>query len=222
MKQSLGTEIKFFDTKARIIGVMKDFHYTSFHQKVEPAALLWVDWNLQINVRISNRNVSQSIQYIKNVWSKLSPETPFEFEFLDQTYDKLYKSDEQFNSIIDGFSVIAIILACMGLFGLISQNTERRIKEIGVRKILGASVNSIVFIIIRDLLKWVVLANIIAFPLAWFIMNKWLQNYAYHTDLSWWMFLLAGGIALVIALATVSFQAIKAATINPVESLRYE
>jgi len=222
MKKPLGTEIEFFNKKLRIIGVIKDFHYTSFHKKVEPAALVWIDWNLLINVRINKRNLSQSIQYIRNIWNQISPGTPFEFEFLDQTYNKLYKSDEQFNIIINSFSVIAIILACMGLFGLISQNIDRRIKEIGVRKILGATVNSIVFIMIRDLLKWVLLANFIAFPLAWFFMNRWLQNFAYHTEMHLWMFILSGGIALFIAFVTVSFHAIKAATADPVKSLRYE
>ncbi len=222
LKPALGAEIDFLNVKARIIGVMKDFHYTSFHQKVEPAALFWADWNSEINIHMTNKNVSKTIQYVKNAWDELSPETSFEFEFLDKTYDKLYKSDERFQSIINSFSIVAIILACMGLFGLISQNTNRRAKEIGVRKILGASINSIVFTLTNDLLKWVAISNIIAWPLAWFIMNRWLQNFAYHTEMNWWMFVLSGGIALLIALATVSFQAIKAAMANPVESLRNE
>ena len=179
---------------------MKNFHYTSFHQKVEPAALFWVDWNSEINIHMTNKNVSKTIQYVKNTWDELSPETPFEFEFLDKTYDQLYKSDERFQSIINSFSILAIILACMGLFGLISQNTNRRTKEIGVRKILGASINSIVFTLTNELLKWVAIANIIAWPLAWFIMNRWLQNFAYHTEMNWWMFVLSGGIALLIAI----------------------
>jgi putative ABC transport system permease protein len=218
----LDAQIKCFDHKLSVIGVMKDFHYTSFHQKVAPVALLWVDWNRQINIRISNKDVSQTIQYVGNVWNEISPDTPFEFKFLDQTYDKLYKSDEQFSSIIDSFSVVAIILACMGLFGLISHNMNRRIKEIGIRKILGATVNSIVFIMIRDLLKWVVLANVVAWPLAWFIMNKWLQNFAYRIEISLWIFVLSGGIALILAMATVSLQAIKAAVADPIKSIRYE
>jgi len=221
LKPALGAELDL-NGKARIIGVMKDFHYTSFHQKVEPAALFWVDWNSEINIHMTNKNVPKTIQYVKNTWDELSPETPFEFEFLDKTYDQLYKSDQRFQSIINGFSILAIILACMGLFGLISQNTNRRTKEIGVRKILGASINSIVFTLTNELLKSVVIANIIAWPLAWFIMNRWLQNFAYHTEMSWWIFVLSGGIALIIALATISLQAIKAATANPVNSLKNE
>jgi putative ABC transport system permease protein len=222
LKQTLGAEIEFLGMKPRIIGVMKDFHYNSLHQKVEPAALVYVDWNAEINIRMNDRNISQTIQYIKDTWNELSPETPFEFEFLDNTYDNLYKSDEQFQSIISSFSIVAIIIACLGLFGLVSHSVDRRIKEIGVRKILGASVDSIVFTLISEFLKWVALANIIAWPLALFLMNKWLQDFAYRIDLTIWPFLLAGLSALVIALLTVSYQAIKAATANPIEALRYE
>jgi putative ABC transport system permease protein len=222
LKQALGTEINFIQWKFRIIGVMKDFHYNSFHQKVEPCALINLNWNSQINIRINNQDISETIQYIKNTWNEFSPDTPFEFEFLDKTYDKLYKSDEQFQNIINSFSVVAIIIACLGLLGLISQNTESRTKEIGVRKILGATVNSIVFILTRDLLKWVVLANVVAWPVAYFFMNKWLEDFAYRIEINWWMFVLSGVIALVIAIATISFQAIKAATANPIEVLKYE
>jgi putative ABC transport system permease protein len=222
LKQPLGAEINFIGMKPRIIGVMKDFHYNSFHQKVEPAALVYVDWNMEINIRINNRNMAQTIQFVRDTWNKLSPETPFEFEFLDHTYSALYTSEEQFQSIINSFSIIAIFIACLGLFGLVSHSVERRIKEIGVRKILGASIDSIVFALIREYLKWVAFANIIAWPVAYYFMNKWLQDFAYRIDMSWWVFILSGGIALVIALATVSFHAIKAAVANPVESLRYE
>ena len=222
LKQPLGSEINFFTIKPKIIGVMKDFNYNSFHQKVEPAALLDIDWNMEINVRISNRDIPGTIQYIKNIWNKFSPDMPFEFKFLDQTYGALYISEEQFQSIISSFSIIAIIIACLGLFGLISYSINRRLKEISIRKILGASVDSIVLKLTGELLKWVVLANLLAWPLAWFLMNKWLQNFAYHTSMSWWIFILSGGIALLIAMLTVSYQAIRAATANPIETLRYE
>jgi len=218
----LGTELEFVSNKVKIIGVMKDFHYNSLHQKIGPAAFVYANWNAEINVRINNRNISNTINIIRNTWNEFSPEIPFEYEFLDKTYDKLYKSDEQFQSIINCFSVVAIFIACLGLLGLVSLSVDRRTKEIGVRKILGASVNSIIFTLTGEFLKWIALANIIAWPLAWYAMNKWLENFAYHTEMSWWMFILAGGISLVIAMGTVSFLAIKAATVNPVESLRYE
>ncbi|HVO74063.1 MAG TPA: FtsX-like permease family protein, partial [Ignavibacteriaceae bacterium] len=222
LKETLGNEINFIDRKFKIIGVMKDFHYSSFHKKVEPSALFNLDWNSQINIRISSRNIHGAIQHAKKAWEEFSPDFPFEYEFLDKTYDKLYKSDEQFQDIINSFSAIAIFIACLGLLGLVSISVDRRIKEIGIRKIIGASVDSIVFTLLSEFLKWIALANIIAWPVAYYFMNKWLQNYAYHTELSWWMFPLAGGIALLIAAAAVSFQAFKAATANPVESLRYE
>jgi putative ABC transport system permease protein len=222
LKQPLGVKINFLGMKPRVIGVMKDFHYNSFHQKVEPAALLYADWNARINVKLNNLNMTRTIQYVRDIWNDLSPETPFEFEFLDQTYGELYKSEERFQSIINSFSAVAIIIACLGLFGLVSQNTDRRMKEIGVRKILGATMNSIVFMLTGEFAKLVLLANVIAWPLAWYSMHEWLQNFAYHTDMSWWIFILAGFMTLVIALATVSIQAVKAATANPIESLRYE
>ena len=222
LKQPLGTMLDFSNGKVMIIGVMKDFNYNSLHQKIEPAALIYADWNKEINVRIKNHNISGTIQYIKNTWNKMSPDVPFEYEFLDETYDKHYKSDEQFQSIINCFAGVAIIIACLGLLGLVSQSVNRRIKEIGIRKILGASVKSIVFKLSSEYLKWIILANIIAWPLAWYVINSWMENFAYRIDISWWVFVLSGGIALAIALATVSFQAIKAAVANPVESLRYE
>jgi putative ABC transport system permease protein len=222
LKNALETELEFFSNKVKIIGVMKDFHYNSLHKKIGPAALIYANWNAEINIKIRNYNISHTIQYIKNTWSEFSPDFPFELEFLDNTYDKLYKSDIQFENIINSFSLIAIFIACLGLLGLASLSVERRIKEIGIRKILGASVNSILFTITGEFLKWITLANIIAWPLAWFAMNKWLQDFAYHTELRWWMFVTAGGASLLVALFTVSFQAIKAAAANPVESLRYE
>jgi putative ABC transport system permease protein len=222
LKQPLGAVIDFIDWKVSIIGVMKDFNYTSLHQKIKPTAIIYADWNGEVNIQISSHNISRTIQYIRDTWYKFSPDNPFEYEFLDETYGKLYKSDEQFQSIINCFSVIAIIIACLGLLGLVSINIDRRIKEIGIRKILGASINSIVYTITGEYLKWIALANIIAWPIAYYFMNKWLQNFAYHTEISWWVFVLAGGIALLIALATVSFQAIKAAAANPIESLRNE
>jgi putative ABC transport system permease protein len=222
LKNALETELEFFSNKVKIIGIMKDFHYNSLHKKIGPAALIYANWNAEINIKISSHNISRTIQYIKNTWSEFSPDFPFEFEFLDKTYDKLYKSDVQFENIINSFSVIAIFIACLGLLGLVSLSVERRIKEIGIRKILGATVNSILFTITGEFLKWITLANIVAWPLAWFAMNKWLQDFAYHTELRWWMFIIAGGISFLIGLATVSFQAVKAATSNPVKSLRYE
>ncbi len=222
LKPALGAEVDFLGRKQRVIGVMKDFHYTSFHQKVEPAAFVWLDWNSNVNVRISGNRTSGTIQYIGDVWNELSPGTPFEYEFLDKSYDKLYKSEERFQVLIDSFTAVAMMIACMGLFGLISHSIDRRLKEIGVRKVLGATVGSIVFMLTRDLLRWVVLANIFAWPIAWYVINRWLQDFAYRVSVTVWPFLSAGVLTLAIAFLTLSILAVKAATANPVDALRCE
>jgi putative ABC transport system permease protein len=153
---------------------------------------------------------------------KFNPDFPFEFHFLDDDYDQLYWAQQQMDQIIRYFSFLAIFISGIGLFGLASFTAEQRTKEIGVRKILGASVSGIIILLIREFTKWVFLANLIAWPIAYFAMNKWLQNFAYRIDLTVWPFLLAGFLALVIALLIVSWQAVRAATANPVEALRYE
>jgi putative ABC transport system permease protein len=159
---------------------------------------------------------------LEQFWKKLDPDTPFEYYFVDAIYDQLYKTEERMSKIFLWFTTIAILLSCLGLFGLASFTAERKTKEIGIRKTLGASVSNIVFMLSKNFLQWVIMANLIAWPVAYYFINKWLEDFAYRIDLSWWFFVLAGGIALVIALLTVSFQAIKAATANPVKSLRYE
>jgi putative ABC transport system permease protein len=225
LENPIGTEIEFLDFlnfKPKIIGVIKDFHNSSFHQKIEPSALWYADWNACINIKISDQNKAQTISYIKNIWDELTPQVPFEYEFLDETYDKLYKAEEELKQIVSSFSLISIIITCFGLFGLISYNAVQRTKEIGIRKTLGASVADLAYLLARDYLKWIIIAVIIAFPVAYFVVDKWLQNFAYRIDISLWVFIFSGVIALLVALITVSYHVIKAATVNPAESLRYE
>ena len=207
----------------KIIGVIKDFNFTSLHSQISPL-IIYCDPNeiKQLLVRIKPGDVSQTIKSLETEWNKIAPEFPFDYGFLDEQINKQYKSDIRVGNVINTFSLLALFIACLGMFGLASFTAEQRTKEVGIRKILGASVDSIVFTLIGDFLKWIVLANVIAWPIAWYVINKWLQNFAYRIDISWWMFLLAGGVALLIAILTVSFQAIKAATANPVKSLRYE
>ncbi|UCE42380.1 MAG: hypothetical protein JSV17_05300, partial [Candidatus Aminicenantes bacterium] len=159
---------------------------------------------------------------IEKVWKKHSDGYPFEYYFLDEAYDNLYKSELRLNTFFRLFTLIAIFISSLGLFGLASFTAERRTKEIGIRKVLGASIPSIVFYISKGFTKWVLLANIIAWPVAYSFMNKWLQNFAYRIDLNVWIFILSGLAIFCIALLTVSYQSIKAATANPVDSLRYE
>ncbi len=209
--------------QGKVIGVVKDFHFKSLHHTIEPALFSHRESNRYcVAVKIKPDNVSESIAYIEKTWHQFNPEWPFSYSFIDEAFDRLYRAEQRMIKIAGYSAILAILIAALGLFGLTSFTTERRIKEIGIRKVLGASVHSILYMLTKDFTKWVLLANIFAWPIAWYAMNKWLQNFAYHVSLSWWIFVLAGGMALVIALLTVSYQVIRAATANPVESLRYE
>ncbi len=210
-----------------IIGVIKDYHYESLHQEIRPQALFlsggyYKNDESYISVRLNTANISGTMGYIKNAWKNFASNKPYEYSFLDEDYDRLYINENQTRKLFSIFSILAIFIACLGLFGLASFIADRKTKEIGIRKVLGASVPGIVKILNTSFVKWVLTANLIAWPVAWYGMNRWLQNFAYHIDLSWWMFLLAAVLALFIALVTVSFQTIKAALKNPIDSLRYE
>jgi putative ABC transport system permease protein len=220
---ALGFELDIYNSKALVIGVVKDYHNESFQNKISPQVLWYVPgWNSSLSIRINGNNVSETIQYIKNQWNELSPDIPFEFQFLDEKYDALYKEEDKFNLLIGYFSIIAILIACLGLFGLVSFSTERRNKEIGIRKINGAKISEILVLLNRDFVIRVTIAFIIAVPIAWYAMYKWLQSFAYKTEISWWIFALAGIISLAVALLTVSWQSWRAATRNPVDALKYE
>jgi putative ABC transport system permease protein len=222
LTQPIGTELEMFGYKVFIIGVMKDFHASSFHQKIPPSALWVASWGGTINFRIAGKNKDKSIEYIKKTWDEFSPDIPFEYHFLDDQYDSLYKSEERFNLLIGYFSILAIFIACLGLFGLVSFSIEQRMKEIGIRKVNGANAMEIVILLNKNFIFWVIVAFIVACPVALYAMNKWLQNYSYRTEISSWIFILAGIIALIIVFCTVSLQSWKTATKNPVESLRHE
>ena len=217
------TKIHIFDRKARIIGVVKDFHYESFHKPIEPLALYYFPWSYgALNIQINGNNKQAALVKIEKVWNELSPGFPFEYHFLDETYENLYSSENKTRKIVLLFSIIAICISCLGLFGLVLFMTEQATKEISIRKVNGAKSHEIIAMLNTNFIKWVGLAFLIASPVAWYAMNQWLQNFAYKTELSWWIFALAGIIALGIALLTVSWQSWRAARRNPVESLRYE
>jgi putative ABC transport system permease protein len=219
----IGFELNIYNTRALVIGVVKDYHNESFQTKISPQVLWYVPgWNYNLSIRISSNNIRETIQYIKKQWNELSPDIPFEFQFLDEKYDALYREEDKFNLLIGYFSIIAILIACLGLYGLVSFSTERRKKEIGIRKINGARISEILFILNKDFVIRITIAFAIAVPIAIYAMNKWLMSFAYKTELNWWIFALAGIIALGIALLTVSWQSWRAATRNPVEALRYE
>ena len=213
----------FLDEFFTVIGVMRDIHFRSLQNKIEP--LVFVQRGGMTNfvtVRIQSDNIQKSVAFLKQEWQKILPSFPFEYRFVEDLYKESYKEEERLLRIILIFSALAIGLASLGLLGLSALISVQRTKEIGIRKTLGASTPHIVFMLSKDFTRWIIVANIIAWPLAWYIMNKWLQDFAYRIDISLWVFILSGGIALLIALLTVSFQAIKAATANPVEALRYE
>jgi putative ABC transport system permease protein len=171
-------------------------------------------------VRLAEKQIPETIGFIKTIWEKLYPNVAFDYHFLDDDYDNLYRAEERMGILLNYFAVLAIFIACLGLFGLASFATEQRTKEIGIRKVVGASTSRIVMLLSKDFLKLVVIANIIAWPIAYFLMKNWLQDFAYRTKISWLIFIMAAFLSLVIALITVSFRATKAAMANPVKSLR--
>ncbi len=206
-----------------IIGVAKNFHFTSLKNEIKPFVFVNNPRRQgNFNVKLSGANISQSIAGIKKIWEANVQTRPFQYSFLDETYDGLYKSEMNFKTIFYYITFIAIFIACLGLFGLSSFITEQRSKEIGIRKVLGASVSGIVGMLSKDFLKLIIIAAILAFPVAWWAMTKWLQDFVYRTHIGWWAFAAASAIALLIALITISSQAIKAAVANPVTSLRTE
>lgn len=209
-------------TAYHIIGVAKDFNYSSMHNKVGPLLIQEGDNRGSIAMRINTKNIPSLIGKVESQWNSMAPGQPFNYTFMDADFNKLYTSEQQTGKLFITFAIFAIFIGCLGLFGLVSYAAEQRTKEIGVRKVLGASVGGIVAMLSKDFAKLVLIAAVIAFPIAWWSMNQWLQSFAYRTHISWWIFVIAGLTAFLIALITVSLQAIKAAVANPVDSLRSE
>jgi putative ABC transport system permease protein len=208
--------------ESHIIGVIRNFNFSSLRDLITPLALRLGKNNNNISVRIGVSNTPAVISVIKSIWKQMASSQPFDYSFMDDQFNKQYTSEEQVGRISITFAILAIAIACLGLFGLVTYAAEQRTKEIGIRKVLGANVPNIVSMIIRDFLKLVIIASVIAFPIASWGMKKWLQNFAYRVDIAWWIFLIAALVAIIITLVTISFQAIKAAIANPVTSLRSE
>jgi putative ABC transport system permease protein len=210
------------ESRRRIVGVVADFNFQSLKQNVEALVISPGPDRRQILIRLKPGNLKAGIAMVSNAYAKAAPAYPFEYKFLDQKFDELYKQDIRQQKLLSVFAGLAIFVACLGLFGLASFTATKRIKEIGIRKVLGSSVQNIVVLLSKDLLKPVIIAVCLALPLGYWAMNKWLQNFSYKTDVSWWIFVLAALITVGIALITVSIKAIKAAVANPVKSLRTE
>ena len=203
---------------------MRDFHFNSLHETIEPLIMrLDENWTWgTILVRIKAGKTKEAIANLQQLCKQLNPEFPFTYQFSDLEYAKLYQSEAVISKLSNMFAFLAIFISCLGLFGLATFTVEQRTKEIGVRKVLGASSSSIVKLLSANFLKPIMFAFLISFPFAWYAMNNWLENYAYKINISWWVFGLAGLFTICIALITVSFQSIKAAIANPVKSLRTE
>jgi putative ABC transport system permease protein len=209
--------------KGRVIGVIRDFHYKSLHEKVAASVIqLYPGVFFKVAAKLETANLKQTIAYINTTWKKFSPEFPLDYKFMDATYGAMYEAEDKLSSLLTIFTIMAIFVGCMGLFGLAAFNAEQRTKEISIRKILGASSVSIVQLLSKTFLKPVLIASLIAFPVAWYAMNQWLEEFPYRAEITWWIFGMAAIVAVVIALLTVSVQAIKAAFSNPVKNLRTE
>ncbi len=221
--KAIGQRIDFWGDKLTIVGVIDNFHQQSPREAYEPL-ILRLDPGVHgpISIKMTGRESAHMVTIAKQAWQQFFPGDPFEFTFLDEQYDKQYRADDRFGQVFGFFTILAIIVSCLGLLGLATFTAQQRTKEIGVRKVLGASVVSIVALLSRDFLKLVLIAILLASPIAYYAMHQWLQDFAYRIDISWWVFTLAGLLAIGIALLTVSFQSIRAAMLNPVKSLRSE
>jgi putative ABC transport system permease protein len=207
-----------------VVGIVKDFHFLSLRQEIAPVMLLAdPEWPMnEILVRISPTEVAKTLALLETTWREMAPNKPFEFSFLDEDVQRQYQLEQRWGTIVRYSTIFAIVLACLGLFGLTTLSVTNRTKEIGIRKVLGASVAGVAGLISKEFAQLVLLANVVAWPAAYYTMSKWLQNYAYRIELGAGVFFLATALALGIALLTISFQAVKAALANPVEALRYE
>lgn len=221
IKNPIGKRFKIWDIEGTIIGVVKDFNFASMRQKIQPAIFYYhPGLNGLMYVRTTGKDAPKAIKAVKQKWQQYFPQYPFSYAFLDDTFNQLYWSENRTGTLFNIFAGIAIFISSLGLFGLVTFSTEVKRKEIGIRKVLGATATRIVQLISKDFLKLVLLAVLIATPIAWLLMHQWLKSFSYKITISWWTFVLAGLVALLIALATVSFQAVKAALANPVDSLK--
>lgn len=222
-QDAIGKEFGYGRQEGQVIGIVKDFHFESIHHTIAPIVMVLSSHSLdQVAVRISPNDIPGTMAFLQSKWQEYRPNYPFSYYFVDERFDQQYRSENKLLQLFGYFAFLAIFIACLGLFGLALYTAEQSIKEIGIRKVLGASVSSIVVLFSKEFSKWVLLANIIGWPVAYFAMTKWLANFAYRTSLNLWTFLLAGALALFIALLTVSYHSIKAAVADPVKALRYE
>jgi putative ABC transport system permease protein len=235
-EEAVGKEVMFYFDKPRsrfiISGVVKDYHYESFHSKIRPTLLIQSLNSARLaGIKIATTNITNdsnfkqiidALSYTENSWKSVFQNEYYEYTFIEDRIRSNYASEANSSKLISIFALITVIISCLGIFGLALYSSEQRSKEIGIRKINGANISEVIIMLNRNLVKWVIIAFFIASPVAWYVLQKWLENFAYKTTLSWWIFALAGVLAVGIALLTVSWQSWRAATRNPVEALRYE
>ena len=213
VESGVGQRFSFVGIDGEIIGVMKNYHFQSVRYDIEPLALVVNPRRINYAViRLQAGRIQEALDYVETTWERVIPDYPFAYQFLDEDFDQMYRDEARMGKLLRSFAVQAVVIACLGLFGLASFTAEQRTKEIGVRKVLGASVPSIVFLLSTEFAKWVLVANAIAWPVAYFILENWLEAFAYRTSLAWWIFALSGVLALGVALVTVGFQSVKAAS----------
>jgi putative ABC transport system permease protein len=223
IEDPIGKSFTLWQTKGIIKGVVKDFHHRSIHKKIEPTVFLYrPNWFWLVYIKTNGTQNPQAVAAAQAIWKQYNPAYPFEYRFLDDAYDTMYNNEQRLGKLFTGFSAIAICISCLGLFGLATFTAAQRVKEIGIRKVMGASISQIIILLSKDFLWLVAIAFIIAAPVSWYIMEKWLADFAYRAPIAWSVFVISGGIVLALAFLTMSFQTIKAALGNPVNSLRSE
>jgi putative ABC transport system permease protein len=222
IKDPVGKQFTLWQTKATIIGVVKDFNYASLKQRIEPSVFFFQPANWRLFIKTNGKDATDAIAAAQDIWTKYVPDYPFSYSFVDEDYDALYKSEQRTGLLFNVFAFVAILISCLGLFGLAAYTAQVKTKEIGIRKVLGATVTNIVQLLAKDFVSLVVISLVIAVPIGWWAMNSWLQDFVFRISIAWWVFFLAGGLAIFIALLTVGMHALRAALANPVKSLKEE
>jgi putative ABC transport system permease protein len=222
-QQAIGKKFRQWGREGKIIGVMKNFHFRSLQDPIKPLSMrIEPERTDLLSVNVKAAQVSSALAAIENKWKTMVAKRPFSYFFLDEYFNRQYRDEERFGKLFLNFAILAIFISCLGLLGLSSYSTIQRTKEIGIRKVMGASVSNIVNLLSKDFLQLVAISFLIAAPLAWYFMHGWLNDFAFRTNISWWVFVAAGFVALAIAVFTISYQAIRAAIANPAKSLRTE
>jgi len=222
LESPLGKELNYSALQGTVIGVVKDMHNRSLHYPIKPMVIQYSEYAEQLVVAYQSGHEAEVLAYLRTAWEKLTAKSEFTYLFLNDHLHQLYAADEKLMKMTTWFAGLAIVLSCLGLFGMAVFSIERRMKEIGIRKVLGASMSGIVALLSKDFIRLVLIAIVLASPIAWYMMNRWLEAFAYRIDIQWWMFALGAVLAVIIAFATVSVQTVRAAMANPVKSLRTE